>query len=181
MGELTEFFTSGGEVWFRRGGDFLPLTESSPVVSFLVERVRELYPDAYKALCACYEKSKANKVYFDYLVARRFCKCNFGPLDHTKKDVDGRVFHFERVHCPLQGECLHEGVICEPVMNTKLTEAEKRVMRLVVDGKCNQEIAEELYLSPNTVKRHISVSYVKTGSRNRADFVSYAKENSIFE
>ena len=36
-----------------------------------------------------------------------------------------------------------------------LSEREREVLLLIVEGKSNQEIAEELYLSPNTVKTHV--------------------------
>lgn len=178
--EVMEFFVSGDEVFFQSENGLLPLVEGSPVVPQILERIRELYPQAYKALCQCYAKSRRNKTYYDFLVVRRFCKCNFGNLDHTRRDVLSGVFNIERVSCPLLGECAYEGVICMPKMDSRLSDAEKRVMKRVCDGMSNSEIAEELYLSPNTVKRHISSAYLKTKSRNRADFVKYAKDNNIF-
>ena len=36
-----------------------------------------------------------------------------------------------------------------------LSEREREVLLLIVEGKSNQEIAKELYLSPNTVKTHV--------------------------
>lgn len=177
---LVEFFVNGDEVWYQSEKGLLPLTEGSAVVGLMLERIKELFPQAYKALCQCYEKSRMNRSYFDFLVVRRFCKCNFGNLDHTKRDVSGAVFNIERVPCPLQGECAMEGVICMPKMDSRLSDAERRVMKLVCDGKANNEIADELYLSPNTVKRHISTAYIKTRTRCRADFIKYAKDNNLF-
>lgn len=175
-----EFFVSGDEVWFQDQEGMKPLREGSFVIPYLIDMIRDMYPKAYKALCSCYAKSAQNRSYFRFLIARRFCKCNFGNLDNTRKDVGGDVFHFERVPCPLLGECPYEGVICMPELETRLSDSEKRVMRLVCDGRSNTEIAEELYISPNTVKRHISTSYSKTNTRCRAEFVKYAKENQLF-
>ena len=178
--DVMEFFVSADEVWFQSENGLQPLTEGSPIVMQMLERIKELYPQAYKALCQCYEKSKPDKPYYNFLIVRRFCKCNFGNLDHTRRDVSGAILNIERVSCPLMGECQHEGIICMPKMDSRLSDAEKRVMKLVCDGRSNAEIAEELYLSPNTVKRHISSAYIKSHSRNRADFVKYAKDNDIF-
>lgn len=36
-----------------------------------------------------------------------------------------------------------------------LSQRELEVLRLIVDGKSNPEIAKELYLSPNTIKTHV--------------------------
>ena len=36
-----------------------------------------------------------------------------------------------------------------------LSGREREVLLLIVEGKSNQEIAKELYLSPNTVKTHV--------------------------
>ena len=156
------------------------MKQDSPAVSYIIDKVSEFYTDAYDSLCKLFAKSALNVPHMNFLVARRFCKCNFGALDHTKEDVDGGIFNFECVPCPLRGECPLEGKVCMPKMNTKLSEAEKRVMQLVCEGKSRQEIAEELCLSPNTVKSHIGNAYIKTKTHNRAEFSKYANDNSIF-
>lgn len=177
---MTEFFVNGDEVLYDGPDGIETLKEGTQAVTDMLDKIRELFPQSYDALCECYSKSRMNTSYFNFLVVRRFCKCNFGNLDHTKKDVEEETLNFERVPCPLLGECRYEGVICMPKMDSRLSEGEKRVMKLVCEGKSNQEIAEELYLSPNTVKRHISNVFVKTKMRNRAEFIKYAKDNSLF-
>ena len=178
--DIKEFFCNGPDVLYESNGNIEVLSEGSLVVDNIIERIRELYPQAYDALCECYAKSRINAMHFNFLVARRFCKCNLGNLDHTKHDVDNGNLNFERVPCPLLGECKYEGVVCMPKMNSRLSEAEKRVMKLVCDGLSNQEIAEKLYLSTNTVKRHITNAYMKTNLRNRTEFVKFANDNSLF-
>lgn len=180
MGTITEFFVNGDEVWYIEDGKMHPLREGDPIVDWLYQNIKERYPKAFECLQECYAKSAPNTSYFKFLCARRFAKCNFGSLDHTKKDLTDGLFHIERVSCPLQGECPYEAIICNPQMETSLTEAEKRVMRLVCDGKSNTAIADELYLSPNTVKRHIATSYLKVGVKNRAEFVQYANKVNLF-
>ncbi len=41
-------------------------------------------------------------------------------------------------------------------MNNNLTERELEVLKLVIEGKTNKEIAKELFVSYHTVKAHIS-------------------------
>lgn len=180
MGEKVEFFSEGSDVWYHDKDGMHLLTQSSPSVSYLIDSISDLYPSAYNALCECYSKSRLNVPLFRYKVACRFCKCNFGSLDHTRKDIDDDAFNFERVSCPLHGECQYEGIICMPKMDTRLSDAERRVMKLVYDGLLNQEIAEKLSLSMNTVKRHVSNALLKTRTRNRVEFVKYANRISLF-
>lgn len=50
-----------------------------------------------------------------------------------------------------------------------LTKRELEVLALLLDGWRNQDIAERLGLSPNTVKNHVYAVYQKTGAANRVE------------
>ncbi len=41
------------------------------------------------------------------------------------------------------------------------------MLKLIVDGRSNKEIAAALYLSPKTVERHLTSLFDRTGVRNR--------------
>jgi two-component system response regulator DesR len=56
-----------------------------------------------------------------------------------------------------------------------LTEREREVLDLIAAGSTNREIAERLYLSPDTVKEHASALYRKLQARNRAEAVQRAQ------
>jgi LuxR family maltose regulon positive regulatory protein len=56
-----------------------------------------------------------------------------------------------------------------------LTERELEVLRLVCTGKSNQEIADELFLALNTIKRHVSNLYGKLGVNRRAQAIIEAR------
>jgi DNA-binding NarL/FixJ family response regulator/tetratricopeptide (TPR) repeat protein len=60
-----------------------------------------------------------------------------------------------------------------------LTEREAEVLRLVAAGKTNKQIAEDLYLSANTVGRHISNVFTKLGVNSRAAATSFAHRHGI--
>ena len=154
---------------------------STELVKGLLSIIREQYPEAYKALMESYQRSSENVPYFQFLMANRFCKCNFGNLDNTFKDVnkDGG-FNFEKVPCPLRGECKYEGVICGAKFNSKLSSAEIRVMKLVYDGNSNEDIADKLYLSPHTVRNHIKSSYLKLRLHEKSEFIKYANSHNLF-
>lgn len=176
-----EFYMIDSEVWYlSTEGKNERLDESKKeVIAMLIGRIMECYPEAYKALEKCYSKSAMNVPYYRYLIARRFVKCNFGNLDTAEIDCQSS-FRFEKVSCPLRGECQFEGVICMPKFNSTLSGKELEVMRLIYEGRSIGDIAEKLYLSPFTVKNHIKSAYAKLGIHEKSEFILYANKNNIF-
>jgi ATP/maltotriose-dependent transcriptional regulator MalT len=59
---------------------------------------------------------------------------------------------------------------------TGLSKREHEVLLLMSKGDSNQQIAEKLFLSLNTVKTHSSNLFVKLGARRRTQAVQRAKE-----
>lgn len=178
-----EFYILNEELWYiTEDGTNQALSErDTELIEKLIAAIRERYPEAYEAMAKEYQKSALNVPYYQYLIVRRFCKCNFGQLDTTKWDIDslGR-FTFEKVGCPLRGECKNEGVICSPKFNTKLSPAEERVMLLIYQGLSKEEIGDKLCLSPNTVKQHVKSAYCKLRVHDKSEFVKLAKDNDLF-
>ncbi len=62
----------------------------------------------------------------------------------------------------------------EPV---KLTKREKAIISLMSKGCKNKEIADELNISPHTVKTHLYSAFRKTKCRNRIELLSWAQYN----
>jgi two-component system response regulator DesR len=60
-----------------------------------------------------------------------------------------------------------------------LSAREQQVLELVATGATNREIAEQLHLSPHTVKEHTSALYRKLHARGRADAVVRAQRLGI--
>lgn len=150
------------------------------LIDEILGRIETFYPKAMKALNEAYEKSSINVPYYKYLRVRRFLKCNFGDLDTSDHDDKDGVFSFEKIHCPLRGECMYDGVICCPEFASKLSEAEMRVMRLYYDRDSIERIAEMLYLSVHTVRNHIKASYMKLDVHSRGEFIKYASTHKLF-
>ena len=56
------------------------------------------------------------------------------------------------------------------------TQREQDIIRLLMQGKSNQEIAQTLFLTVGTVKNYISQIYSKAGITDRANAILYFKE-----
>lgn len=180
--EGIEFYIYEDKLWCIKDGTSKEVEEGdTELVQALVETIKTQYPEAYKALEKNYQSSSANVRYYQFLIARRFCKCNFGKLDSTKQDIEtGGKFNFEKVDCPLRGECKFEGIVCQPRFNSRLSEAELRVMKLVYQGFNTETIASALFLSPHTIKNHIKMVYCKLGIHEKSEFIRYANEKNLF-
>lgn len=183
MGAI-EFYMYDGKLWaiLDNGVNKVVTENDNDLVGYILGIIMERYPDAYKALSECYASASLNVPYYQYLMVRRFCKCNFGTLENTNSDIDvnGKM-NFEFITCPLRGECPYECRICSPKMECKISDAEMRVMELVYQGLHTDEIASRVFLSPNTVKNHIKSVYAKLDIHNRSEFIKYAKENKLFQ
>ena len=57
---------------------------------------------------------------------------------------------------------------------TLLTPREREVVRLVALGAGTRQVAEDLYLSPETIRSHVRNAMSKTGARTRAQLVAIA-------
>lgn len=60
-----------------------------------------------------------------------------------------------------------------------LTEREVEVLRLIAAGRSNREIGDDLFISVNTVARHVNHVFAKIDASNRAEAASYATRNGI--
>jgi DNA-binding NarL/FixJ family response regulator len=66
-----------------------------------------------------------------------------------------------------------------PARLAGLTDREREVLALVAEGLSNDEIAQRLYLSPQTVKTHINRAMTKLGAHDRAQLVVIAYQTGL--
>ena len=60
-----------------------------------------------------------------------------------------------------------------------LTDREREIVALVAHGLSNQEIADQLFISPKTAKTHVSRAMIKLNARDRAQLVVYAYRSGL--
>ncbi|MGE5603954.1 MAG: response regulator, partial [Nitrososphaerales archaeon] len=66
-----------------------------------------------------------------------------------------------------------------PELIEELTERQREVLALVVQGRSNQEIARQLYLGLSTVRFHVSAILAKLGAANRAEAAAIAVRHNL--
>lgn len=66
-----------------------------------------------------------------------------------------------------------------PPPHEALTDREREIMTLAVQGARNKEIGEKLGISEGTVKAHLHSVYEKLGVTSRVDLTNYARDHGI--
>lgn len=150
------------------GGAIVPLdyTEElhKTIIMRLFNKVRENYSDCFKALHALYSLSAQ----YHYMLVRRFVKCNLSELDSIPDfDDNDFEFHFEIVPCPMRGECKLEGIVCNPKLNSSLSEKEMAVANLIAENLTDAEIANTLHIPVETVSSRRKAILKKLGLPNK--------------
>jgi LuxR family maltose regulon positive regulatory protein len=100
------------------------------------------------------------------------------PAEHLRhaREIAHRIGNalldaeIERTKSGLEPESKAQAALLEP-----LSEREIEVLKLICSGKSNQEIADELFVALDTVKRHASNIYGKLGVARRTQAVAEAR------
>jgi DNA-binding NarL/FixJ family response regulator len=66
-----------------------------------------------------------------------------------------------------------------PAYPAGLSVREAEVLKLVTRGLTNAQIGQELFISPNTVNRHLSSIYRKTGASSRVAAARFATQHRL--
>jgi DNA-binding NarL/FixJ family response regulator len=66
-----------------------------------------------------------------------------------------------------------------PNSNIKLSLREKDVIKYLVEGLCYKEIANRMFISPHTARKHIANIYHKLNIHNKTDMVKFAINNEL--
>jgi len=87
---------------------------------------------------------------------------------------------FDRAGNPL-GRPGRRGSVAAPGLLEPLSARELEVLALVAAGRANRQIAEELYITVDTVKRHVSHIFDKLGAASRTQAVARARDLGLLD
>lgn len=90
-------------------------------------------------------------------------------LDVMDKTMAGESVYPEEAPAVMLGE----------IPATELTKQERTMLRFLIDGLSNREIAEEMHFSPNTIKDHMEALMLKTGIHSRTALVAQASRLGV--
>jgi DNA-binding CsgD family transcriptional regulator len=99
---------------------------------------------------------------------------NVLPARHLSVFIPPDEASAEPAKSPLAREATWAAVTVEGSGRLQLTEREREVMTLVASGLQSGDIAERLFLSPETVKSHVHNALGKLGAHTRAHAVAIA-------
>jgi DNA-binding NarL/FixJ family response regulator len=120
-------------------------------------------------------------LYFEFQIVRQWEKCHFGQSDQQLDiDEDGNR-NFETCYCPKRGECESCDLfqVCYPVRSTKLSKCEIGVLRLLVAGFDENQIADTLCNSVNTIKKHRMNMLKRLNLHKTSQLIEYWHNNKL--
>jgi NarL family two-component system response regulator LiaR len=82
---------------------------------------------------------------------------------------------------PEAAQALVQATTQQPELGNDLTERQRQVLALVVDGLSNAQIAEQLIISPATARYHVSTILSKLGATNRAEAAALAIKYDLLQ
>ena len=110
-----------------------------------------------------------------------------GAIGYLLKNVSADKLA-EAIHAATVGQSTIESVAAQILLQASqkptqvgdnLTERERQVLALIAEGMTNKEIAQQLSLSPDTVRVYVSHVLAKLGVGNRTEAARLALENNL--
>lgn len=134
-------------------------------------RIKEEFPDTVVIVLTTFDDD-------EYIIKAM----TYGASGYLLKDI-GADKLIEAIHDGLRGNIILPGRVAAKITSklvsgafvgiapSDFSERETEIIRLMMLGKGNRDIAEELYLSIGTVKNYISQIYMKVNVNDRANAV----------
>lgn len=170
FGKIEFFISPNGVVMYEeQGKEVRQLQERDrDLIEHVLTLVKSYFPEAFDALTKMYAASKPNLMHYQFLIAHKFIRCNFGKFDGLTWDIDNGALHIEDIVCPARLECPMAGVICRP-KPFGLTTREKEIASMSCSGNSYDEISERLGISHSTIKNTLQIIRQKLRLKSSRD------------
>jgi two-component system NarL family response regulator len=138
-----------------------------------ITAIREEFPGAALVVLTTYDRDE--DIYRSLRAGARGYLLKDAPTEQLLEAI--RAVYLGQRHLP--PEVAEK--LAEHVMYAALTERELEVLRLVVAGKSNREIGEEIFITEGTVKAHVNNLLSKLGVRDRTQAVTTALKRGLLQ
>lgn len=105
-------------------------------------------------------------------------KINRSELYQGLSEVNKGYIHLS-VEAQQAIDCFREKIICYP--DVKLSNREKEIVNLIIDGLSNKEIATKLFISDSTVETHRKNIYRKTETHSLPKLMQMVRELNLLD
>lgn len=148
--EMIIFYRQGNAIWQKQMEELLAETGEYAMVRIYADKGSLIYPVLKK-----YEEINKNSRQTESAYYRKI-------MEHTKKEA-----------------LLYPNFLVPQKQHEELSSHEMDVLRLLCQGMKNADIADELFLSENTVKYHLKKVYQKLEAGSRSEAIARAREWSL--
>lgn len=136
--------------------------------------------DALRTACAEWAKLEAPYEHARSRVLAALAYRALGDVDTAELEADAARRTFEQLGAaPDAAQLDAHFPTARPPPAGGLTSRQVEVLALVAAGRTNREIAEELFVSEHTVRRHLQNIFAKVGVTSRAAATAFAYEHGL--
>ena len=146
---------------------------AGPVALELVSRPGFISTKAYRVQCAGYDFQVSRGAYLGLIHGLPY-RIYYSPCANVFLGAEALELPSTKSLKPITTPVENNQIKVEPLLSR-----EKEILELIAQGLSNQEIADRLYLSVNTVKMYASQIYRKLGVRRRTEAVNRAKQANL--
>ena len=166
-----------------RRGDFMLLGASAVFASALAE-----WSSTARLIGAATARTRGNRQFafparIPFLEAEAAARLQLGEGGSGEAWTSGRMMRAEGITAEMEHLlAIAEGTSVAPAIDrdpSTLTAREVDVLRLMIDGRSNREIAEKLFISHRTATTHVTHILAKFGVETRAAAVTYAFQHDL--
>ena len=140
-----------------------------PDAVLLVLDYRPMDPEAVRLLCVLHPGARVVILSPDDRRSGELRRLLRAGADAVVFDAQAEACLALTVRAVREGQIVVPRTLRQHVVRQPLSHREKQILRLVVRGFTNRQIADELYLAESTVKTHLSSAFTKLDTHSRAE------------